>query len=159
MAEQTAGIPIERVQDGMTMRLGEAEITLFQRRGPEYTDNDLSVCALVQYGERRFLAIGDCETRGQDGLVKQLPACGLKADILKYPHHGHDRLDQRLFDLIQPELAVITAAPWFCPIADAYLERQGCPAVHLRLGPAVPDMPATRLVTDGHIWVIDRLPL
>ena len=153
------GIPIERVRDGMTLSLGGAEITLFQRRGPEYTDNDLSVCALVQYGERRLLAIADCENRGQDGLVKNPPACGLEADILKYPHHGHERMDQRLFDMIRPELAVITAAPWFSGNADAYLARQGCPAVHLRLGPTVTDMPATRLRTDGHIWVVDQLPI
>ena len=145
------GVPVEHVEDGDVLHLGQAELTVFQRKGGDFTGNDLSACILLRYGERTYITLGDVENRGQAALVSNPPACGMKADIMKYPHHGHVKLNQAFYDLIDPELAIITAHQWPAKEGFAFMERQGVPALSTWYG-------MIRLRTDGHIWVVDYLP-
>lgn len=146
------GVPVVHVADGDVLRLGQAELTVFQRKGGDFTGNDLSACLLLRYGERTYITLGDVENRAQAALVNNPPECGMKADIMKYPHHGHVRLNQAFYDLIDPELAIITAHPWPAKEGFAFMERQGVPALSTWYG-------VIRLRTDGHIWVVDYLPM
>lgn len=146
------GVPIVHVADGDTLHLGQAELTVFQRTGDGFTTNDLSACLLVRYGDRTFITLGDVENRAQSALVKNPPACGMKADIMKYPHHGHVQLNQTFYDMISPELAIITAHQFPAKKGFAFMERQGVPALSTWYG-------VIRLRTDGHIWVVDYLPM
>ena len=146
------GVPVVHVADGDELSLGQAKLTVFQRKGGDFTTNDLSACLLVRYGERTYITLGDVENRGQAALVSNPPACGMKADIMKYPHHGHVKLNQAFYDLIDPELAIITAHTWPAKEGFAFMERQGVPALSTWFG-------VIRLRTDGHIWVVDYLPM
>lgn len=146
------GVPVVHVADGDVLRLGQAELTVFQRKGGDFTGNDLSACLLLRYGERTYITLGDVENRAQAALVNNPPECGMKADIMKYPHHGHVKLNQAFYDLIDPELAIITAHPWPAKEGFAFMERQGVPALSTWYG-------VIRLRTDGHIWVVDYLPM
>ena len=146
------GVPLERVSDGDVLTMGDSSVVMkaYQRHGGGYTTNDRSVTLMVSYGDRTIFFAGDIENRGQKGLLDNPPADGLKADILKYPHHGHAKVNDDLFALIDPELCIVTAHQ--LPAADgfAYLKRMNVPGVSTWYG-------TLRLRTDGHIWVLDRI--
>lgn len=146
------GVSIERVYDGDTLYLGDQKVVMraYQRTGVGFTTNDLSTTLMIRYGDRSIFFTGDIENRGQKGLLDRPPEDSLKADILKYPHHGYAKMNDDLFQLIGPELAVITAYKSPSNNGFAYLERMGVAGVSTWYD-------TLRLRTDGHIWVLDRI--
>lgn len=146
------GVPIEHVADGDVLTLGDGAVTMnvYQRHGGGYTTNDRSATLMITYGDRTIFFAGDIENRGQKGLLDNPPAAGLKADILKYPHHGHAQVNDELFKLIDPELCVVTAHEYPAKAGFTYLDRVKVPGVSTWYG-------TLRLRTDGHIWVLDRI--
>lgn len=147
------GIPFETVEDGDVLTMGDGQVvmTVNQRTGGSYTTNDQSATLMVNYGDCRIFFAGDIENRGQAGLLKNPPEGGLHCDILKYPHHGHAGINDELFALMNPELAIVTAHQLPAKNGFAYLARKGVPGVSTWYG-------SLRLRTDGHIWVLDNLP-
>lgn len=145
------GIPMERVHDGDVLTLGGAELTVIQRTGTMFTTNDMSATLMLRYGERRMFFGGDLEIRGELRYVSEPPACGMKADILKYLHHGHWSMRDEFFSLIDPELAIITAHEYPAKLGFEYLAKKGVPALSTYHG-------VIRLRTDGVIWVVDYYP-
>ena len=146
-------IPVERVYDGDVMTLGESNavtLTVIQELHESWPLNDQSAMLMVQYGDRRILFAGDNENRSQKYYVENPPACGLNADILKYPHHGQVRLNNDFLALISPSLAFLDGAA--DTIKDGVKYCQKHEIAHL-LG----YKGLTRLRTDGSIWVIDYL--
>lgn len=106
-------IPVERVYDGDVMTLGESDavtLTVIQELHESWPLNDQSAMLMVQYGDRRILFAGNNENRSQKYYVENPPACGLNADILKYPHHGQVRLNNDFLALISPSLAFLDGA-------------------------------------------------
>ena len=102
-------IPVERVYDGDVMTLGESgavTLTVIQELHESWPLNDQSAMLMVQYGDRRILFAGDNENRSQKYYIENPPACGLNADILKYPHHGQVRLNNDFLALISPRARV-----------------------------------------------------
>lgn len=146
------GTAVEQVSDGDVLSMGDGAITMnvYQRQGGGFTTNDLSATLLITYGDRTIFFTGDIENRGQEGLLADTPETGLRADILKYPHHGHARMNDELFALIDPELCIVTAHQLPARDGFQYLERMNVPAVSTWYG-------TLRLRTDGHIWVLDRI--
>lgn len=144
-------IPVRHMVDGELLTLGGAELTVIHREKPGFAFNDRSAVLMVQLGQRRLLLTADIENRAQAELVANPPACGLKADILKYPHHGHEAPNDKLWEMISPEFVVITAHEIRSPKALAYLERFGTPSASTWHG-------MLRLRTDGVIWVVDYMP-
>jgi competence protein ComEC len=49
------------------------------------TGNDASLVLQVRYGQTSFLFAGDVEAQGEEAAVRQ---GGLRADVVKVPHHG-----------------------------------------------------------------------
>ena len=145
------GIPMERIHDGDVLHLGEATLTVIQRTGTMFTTNDMSATLMVQYGDRRMFLAGDLEIRGETRTAEQPPACGLKADILKYPHHGHWPMRDALFNQVAPELTIITAHEYPAKEGVAYMKQKGVPTLSTYHG-------MLRLRTDGVIWVVDYYP-
>ena len=146
-------IPVERVYDGDVMTLGESNavtLTVIQELRESWPLNDQSAMLMVQYGDRRILFAGDNENRSQKYYVENPPACGLNADILKYPHHGQVRLNNDFLALISPALAFLDGAA--DTVKDGVKYCQKHEIAHL-LG----YKGLTRLRTDGSIWVIDYL--
>lgn len=151
-AMRRAGVPVTHAGDGDVMTLGGATLTVIQRDGEDFNINDRSALLLLRYGERTMLLTGDIECRAQAALAADPPACGLKADILKYPHHGLARMDEAMFEAVAPEFCVITdhvcrAKPGF----DFLTERD---TAFLSTWERF-----IRLRTDGTIWVLDELPM
>lgn len=148
------GIPVVRVEDGDVFTMGEnAEVTLtvIQRWGTSsWGANDQSAMLLVRYGERTILFAGDVENRAQRDYGNNPPASGLKADILKMPHHGQQPLQNEFLAVVQPELVFMNGAADVMDGGKKYLSKKGVPFVLGYQG-------LTRMRTDGVIWVIDYL--
>ena len=146
-------IPVERVYDGDVMTLGESgavTLTVIQELHESWPLNDQSAMLMVQYGDRRILFAGDNENRSQKYYVENPPACGLNADILKYPHHGQVRLNNDFLALISPALAFLDGAA--DTVKDGVKYCQKHEITHLLSYKGL-----TLLRTDGSIWVIDYL--
>ena len=146
------GIPIVHVGDGDVLTMGEnGEVTrrVIQRNeSTAWKANDRSAMLLIQYGERTILFAGDVENRAQKSYYTTVPEGGLKADILKYPHHGQVKLDDKFLELIDPELVFMNGASDVMDGAKSYLNKHKIPFTIGYTG-------LTRMRTDGSIWVVD----
>lgn len=147
-----AGIPVEYAEDNDILRLGPAELTVIARTRRDFTLNDYSACTMLRYGERTLVSLADIEERSQTVLLNKLPDFSLKADILKYPHHGQQAMKAGLYNLISPELTVLTSHETAeGKVGYAYVTKRGSMAISTPHGPL-------RLRTDGVIWVLDQYP-
>lgn len=147
-------IPVLQVADGDVLTLGEngeVTMTVIQRwNNPKWGANDLSAMLLIRYGERTILFAGDVEHKAEQAMLNTPPACGLKADIIKYPHHGQQPLVDGFFEAVSPELAIMTGAFEVMDNGKKCLDRHGVPYLLSFRG-------LTRLRTDGQTWVVDYL--
>ena len=147
-------IPIEHVGDGDVLTMGpngEVTMRVIQRFDRStWMANDRSAMLLIQYGDRTILFSGDVENRAQKSYYTNPPEGGLKADILKYPHHGQVKLDDRFLKLIDPEFVFMNGASGVMDGAKSYLKKHKLPYVIGYDG-------LTRMRTDGKIWVVDYL--
>lgn len=147
-------IPIEHVGDGDVITMGpngEVTMRVIQRNDTgKWKANDRSAMLLIQYGERTILFTGDVENRAQKSYFTDPPEGGLKADILKYPHHGQVKLADEFLEMIDPELVFMNGASDVMDGAKKYLNKHGVPFLIGYVG-------LTRMRTDGQIWVVDYL--
>lgn len=147
-------IPIQHVADGDVLTMGpngEVTMRVIQRLGTKsWTTNDRSAMLLIQYGQRSILFSGDVENRAQKSYGNDLPEGGLKADILKYPHHGQVRLGKEFLAAIDPELAFMNAGRSATEGSREQLQKKGIPCIIGYDG-------LTRMRTDGTIWVVDYM--
>ena len=147
-------IPIEHVEDGEVFYMGsEEEVTIrvLQRNDSgTWEPNNRSAMLHIQFGDRSILFSGDVENHAQRSFGENPPAEGLKADILKYPHHGQVKLHDPFFDAIDPELVFINGANQVMEGAKNYLKKRKVPYLIGYEG-------LTRLRTDGKVWVVDYM--
>lgn len=101
------GVPVQTLRHGDTIPFGEATLTCYQWQNPEARVNNRSMLLHVQYGERSVLLTGDIENHAQKALAEELGE-GLRADILKMPHHGLAAYTIELHRAVEPRLALIT---------------------------------------------------
>ena len=147
------GILTRQVEHSDVLTLGEHDevtMTVIQRRQPKLGVNDQSAILMVQYGDRRFLFMGDNEHQAQRYFATYPPECGLNADMLKYPHHGQAPLINEFLEAASPQLCFINGAVDSARQAVAFCEKKGIAYLQGFRG-------LTRMRTDGHIWVIDYL--
>lgn len=154
-----AGVPIVELCDGQQYTLGEGgpTIDVVQRVGTKsFTENDRSATFIIRWGDRSLLSMSDLGTRAFNALYTDPPAVSMKVDILKYPHHGVNRITRELMAVIDPQLGIFTAHPATAKKGIAILDKYHVPWLSTR-NAAHPN--PYRLRTDGHIWVIDYLPI
>lgn len=142
------GIPVEHASDGDVLRLGQATLTVNQRSTKWMSENNRSAMLMVEYGECRMLLAADVELDGQNELLKTMPEW-LKADILKYPHHGVAKAGWNFLKHVGAELAVITNGRYSIKNVRKDSEKRGLPLIYTDEG-------IVRLRTDGQIWVVDQ---
>jgi competence protein ComEC len=147
-------IPILHVGNGDVLTMGEkGEVTMTVIQYPGTTAwnvNDRSAMLLVRFGERSILFSGDVENRAQREYGANPPEGGLKADILKQPHHGQQPLQKEFVAAVQPELAFLNGAADVMDAGKKSLDKFGIPYVLGYKG-------LTRMRTDGTIWVVDYI--
>ncbi len=147
-------IPIEHVEDGEVFYMGPEEdvtIRVLQRNDSgTWEPNNRSAMLHIQFGERSILFTGDVENHAQRSFGENPPAEGLKADIMKYPHHGKVKLHDPFFEAIDPELVFMNGANQVMEGAKNYLKKRKVPYLIGYEG-------LTRLRTDGKVWVVDYM--
>ena len=108
------GLPTQRVTDAITLKLGNASLSLYpsgvafvpDAKGDEGNDNDLSIAASLTCGGDSYLFAGDLET---DGLIDYLKGKHGQFDVLKAPCHGKKSpYNDEFIEDVRPKLAIIT---------------------------------------------------
>lgn len=97
-------------EPGDTLVFGGATITfLSPDPDADFGDeiNDWSLVFVLEYGQHRFLFMGDAESAAEKALRES--GFDLSADVLKVGHHGSDSSSKNKFlDAVSPSYAVIT---------------------------------------------------
>ena len=145
------GISVARFADGDVFAMGDGAVSLtFWKNGSADLDiNNQSAQTMVEYGERSILFTADMERAGQAALTARIPAERLRADILKYPHHGKKTLYAPFREAVNPRIAIVTnqKVDWEGVTAMA--------ALNLPTYFTNRDGAYLHLVTDGKHWICE----
>ena len=150
------GIDVVLYGDDSCFPMGDGAVTLvnWQKSDPALGMNDCSAQTMVRYGDCSMLFTADMERAGQLQLLEALGPEALKADILKYPHHGKMHLRDDFFRAVDPSLFVITGIKGAktCKSSWEYMMRTRTPGVFTQTA-------VLHLVTDGMNWVYEKAKL
>ena len=145
-----AGVPIDLVERGDEVALGDAVITIFSHEAKGETLNNQSSMALVSFGDCRMLLTADVESKIVQGLlIEEYPGL-LRADIMKCPHHGVSNINPDFLQAVNPEMAFITTGYYNCEHARKYLDKNG-------IGYGISTWGTMRFVTNGEYWLCEHL--
>lgn len=144
------GIPLRQVHSGERIAFGGASVTVIQRTDEQLPRvNNKSVMLLIEFGERRILFTGDIQAATQTLLAGDADSLDLKTDVLKYPHHGYEPLQEGFFEMVSPVLAICTCGQSSTD-GLAQLREKGV-SFFLTAHSAL------RLATDGTVWTVEKL--
>jgi competence protein ComEC len=164
----SAGTSWQRVHPGETMRVDNV-VVKFLAPDSSWTaslddPNEASTIALIEYGETRFLLMGDAE-REEEAWLLDHSFDALRADVLKVGHHGSSTSStDRFLAAVQPSLALISVGrdnDYGHPSADvlASLGRVGARTVRTdESGTIVVRSDGHRITYEagGESWAISR---
>ncbi|MBQ4266032.1 MAG: MBL fold metallo-hydrolase [Clostridia bacterium] len=144
------GIPFRQVKNGDAIEFGDVSITVFQRLEEHLPRvNSKSVTLMIRYGERSIYFTGDIMAAAQLLLAENEPHEALRADILKYPHHSYERLNEDFLNAVSPSLAICT-----CGQSNTdgilHLKEKGIPCL-------LTANQTLRLATDGKVWTVEKM--
>ncbi len=145
---EKAGISVHYYGDGDTFALGGATIEVWKTEGTKAELNDCSAQFYITYGERTMLMAADLEKAGQKEYVAWKGEL-LDADILKYPHHGLEKLVADYEKAVSPLFMFVTNNQRDTE-GRKYIRRSGIPYAY-----TVPGF--VYLTTDGATWIVDRI--
>ncbi len=146
---ENAGIPVVYFADGDVLTLGGATIDVWKLEGTLGEMNDCSAQFFVTFGERTMLFAADVEWSGQNRYV-ELKGAALKADVLKYPHHGLEKLTDKYAAAVSPLFIVVT---------NNQRNTNGKRFIrnsHIPCAWTVPGF--VTLTTDGTTWLVELIP-
>ena len=149
------GIRVAEFRDGSEFAMGDGSVTLkfWCNTDPSLDMNNQSAQTLVRYGARTILFTADMERPGQISLLTRAAPSALKADLLKYPHHGKTPLEDDFLRAVSPEAAIITnkTVPDWGGVR--YLAAKGIPYIYTNQTGVY-----LHLVTDGEHWIAEQVP-
>lgn len=143
-------ITVTHFEDGTRLMMGDVSLDIMMKCDESYKMNDRSAVIRVQYGERTALFTGDIENDGQQKLAETVDHALLKADVLKYPHHGRVKMDESFYKAVNPSLVLVTNNTESGD-APSYLRNKRVPS-------AFCVNPYVHLATDGVHWLVERIP-
>lgn len=143
-------VPVEFYGDGDVYTLGNATLTAWCKGDDTWNCNERSAVLKVRFGSATALLTGDMLYRTQMKLLETIPAEELKTDILKYPHHGLNKLNDDFYNAVLPKFTVITNNGTKPKEGKKYLSYK-----HTAFAFTVPGY--VSLTTDGETWLIQRL--
>ena len=148
-AVEAAGVPILTLKTEDTIPFGSALLTVYRIADDRYVAgsdcNNRSAMLMIQYGECSVLLTADVENEVQPKLAELYD---LKADILKYPHHGTVILHNDFLRDVDPEYVVFTHGTKNTLDAQRQLVRFGYDRM------AFATWGLITLQTDGHKWIV-----
>ncbi len=149
------GIRVMEYRDGSEFSMGDGAVTLqfWCNTDPSLDMNNQSAQTMIRSGERTILFTADMERSGQTSLLSRVPASALKADLLKYPHHGKTPLEDDFLRAVNPVAAIITnkTVPDWGGVR--YLAARGIPYIFTNQAGVY-----LHLVTDGEHWIVEQVP-
>ena len=148
-AVRAAGVPVVRVEDGDTFALGDAQMTVIRQTKYRYVEpnpNPFSCMLMIEYGDCHLLLCADVVQTAQLYIAQ---THDLKADIMKWPHHGLNKIYREMMENVQPEYAFITHGYMNTMEAQEQLNRYGIPHDFATWG-------VIHLQTDGTYWLVDQ---
>lgn len=146
---QLRDIRVTHFEDGTRFSLGKVDLDVWMKCDDTVSMNDQSAVIRLQYGERTMLFTGDIESAGQKKLLETVDPELLHTDVLKYPHHGKQKLIDDFYNAVNPSFVLVTNNA-LTGDAPYYL---GCKHV-----PVAYSISAyVHLMTDGEHWVTERV--
>lgn len=149
-------IPVTEYKDGDVFTMGDGAVSLqfWKNNEKELDINSQSAVTKITYGERTILFTADVEKPGQEALLKRLGPAALKSDILKYPHHAKTDMLMSFYNAVGARLVVITSVAGRDDSGQRFLKAREIPLVFTSVKAQF-----THLVTDGHYWLCEYVPV
>lgn len=139
------GMEIVRMGDGDTFSLGDAQLTVVQQTRLDGI-NEQSMMLLVTYGSFRLLLGADVTGQAQDLVAA---AHDLHADVLKFPHHGLNKLTREFLNAVSPSCVLFTHGSLDTSAAQQQLDKAGIPYAFSTWG-------VLHLSSDGQTWRLEQ---
>lgn len=144
-------IPIADLKTEDTIPFGDAHIVMYRlpdkRIQPAMDCNDLSGMLLITYGDCSLLLTGDVELMSQIRLAEEYD---LKADVMKYPHHGVGEIYREFLRNADPEYIFITNGSMDTQEEQLFLRKRGYDRLTFTTwGPIT-------MQTDGTKWIVSQ---
>ena len=151
------GIRITQYGDESVLLMGDGLVSFvaWMKTAEDENLNDRSAQFMISYGACNMLSMADMELHGQHQLYDAVGPEALKADILRYPHHGKRFMVAEVFDSIRPALTIITNSVRILDVAEStrFLDSRQALAAYTGLASAV-----VHLVTNGQYWLCETVP-
>jgi competence protein ComEC len=156
-----AATPMHVARVGATYEVGGVSLRVigppFEMTGTRSDPNNNSLVIVAEVRGVTVLLTGDAETELQQALLEHVGAAGLRADVLKTPHHGSVFQEPEFFDAVAPAVAVVPVGEDNSyghphPAVLAHLERAGARVLRTDTDG---DVAAVRL-DDGRLAVVTR---
>ncbi len=142
---RAAGIPYRQLANGEALDFGGAHMVFMYY--PEGRDpNALSAVTHITFGSATLLLTADVSTAAQDWFHLNVGGA-LKAQVMKFPHHGITIARPAFLDDADPEFAYVTNRQRDTRKANQQLKSRHIRFLHTSVGPLT-------LVTDGTDWYI-----
>lgn len=145
-AVKQAGIPVVDVDDGDIIEFDDVEIQVFRQNSIKKI-NESSAMLMIRYGVCKLLLTADVGGPGQPVLMEMHD---LKADIMKYPHHGLSRMHKEFLQEVDPEFVFIPHGAVDTKDAQKQLRNAEIPVIFSTWGQIV-------MASNGEKWIVDQL--
>ncbi len=143
-----ANVPMRRAENGGTLDFGGASLTMYQLEDDSIARvNNRSVVLMAKLGDRSIFFAGDLQKLGQNAFAALRDTVDLDADILKYPHHGYDKMQEDFLDAVSPRFIVVPR-DMIESGTKKQLRERGIDYYVTYKG-------MLRLATDGEVWLIE----
>ena len=148
------GIRLSTFADEEHFGLGDGSVELINwQKVPEpYHMNDRSAQFMISFGDCSMLIMADIEWKGMPVFFEAMDPARLKADILRYPHHGKDAMPGELYEAIAPELVIFTGQ-WVQPgatMASRFMRYRPEDRIYTSRG-------IVKLTCDGKHWICEKI--
>lgn len=140
-----AGIPYRLLEQGETVDFGGAKMTFFWNDDGDL--NATSAMTHITFGSCTVLMTADVTGKSQRQLLDQTAPELLKADILKFPHHGITPCVTEFLDAVDPSFIFVTNRLNNTPQATEQMQNRKIRFCNSSRGRVV-------MVTDGTDWYI-----
>ena len=109
---RAAGIPVTVTAPGTTYVTDGLQLNVLapvrELRGTHSDPNNNSLIIMASLAGRTVLLTGDAEQEEQATVLAAGPRAGLRADVLKVPHHGSAYQDQAFLAAVAPRVALVS---------------------------------------------------
>lgn len=107
----TAGVPVQPARAGTAYQVGNVRLRVIGPPDPmRGTRSDANNNSVVIHAVVRGVAVllaGDAEIELQRALLERFGAAGVRADVLKFPHHGSVFQEPEFLDAVAPAVALV----------------------------------------------------